>query len=109
VNILAESLWVYFTTRLSNGGSVWRLGGVALHPVKCPKQVDDFNFMGEHIKCLHHVQKKHDDAHTIAEIIAKELVLGCLDAISHVVGVLDLSGDGIDIGSGEFVTLLPLI
>ena len=100
VNILAESLRVYLTTRLSNGGSAWRLGGVALHPVKCPKLVDDFNFMGEHVKCLHHVPKKHNNVRTTAKKVAEEPVLGCLGAISHVVGVLNLRGDGVDVGSG---------
>ena len=100
MNILAERLWVYLMTWLSNGGSAWRLGEVALHPVKCPKQVDDFNFMGEHLKLLHHAPKKHYDLRTTAKKIAEESFLGCLGAISHVVGVLNLRGDGVDVGSG---------
>ena len=39
----------------------------------------------------------------------EEPVLGCLGVISHVVGVLDLSSNGVNIGRGEFVTLLLLI
>ena len=109
VNILAESLRVYLTTPLSNGGSAWRLGGVALPPVKFPKQVGDFNLVGEHIKCLHHVPKKNNNVHTTAKKVVEEPVLGGIGVISHVVGVLNLCGDGVEIGSGEFVTLLLLV
>jgi hypothetical protein len=35
--------------------------------------------------------------------------LSCLDLISPVVGVFNVHGNGVHVGSGEFVTLLPLI
>ena len=73
INILSESLWVDLMTLLSNSGSAWRLSGVAFHPVKFPKQVDDFNFMGEHIKLLHHVPKNHNDVCTTAKKMRKSL------------------------------------
>ena len=53
--------------------------------------------------------KEHDDVCTTAKKITEESGLGCLGAISHVVCVLDLSGDGVDIGSFEYITLLLLI
>ena len=109
VDILSESLWVDLMTLLSNGGSAWRLGGVTFHPIKCPKQVDDFNFVGEHVKFIHHVPQKNNNVRTTAKKVAEEPVFGCLGPISPVVGVLNHRGDGVHVGSGEFVTLLPLI
>lgn len=109
VDILPESLWVNLTTLLSNGGSAWRLGGVTFHPIECPKQVDDFNFVGEHVKLIHHVPQQNNNIRTTAKKVAEEPVFGCLGPISHVVGVLNHPGDGVHVGSGEFVTLLPLI
>jgi hypothetical protein len=71
--------------------------------------VDNFNFLGEHVKLIHHVPQQNNKIRTTSKKVTEEPVFGCLRPISHVVGVLNHPGDGVHVGSGDFVTLLPLL